>query len=76
MQHTEVDTTWYKLSLIAEHAKRDKDMQFTSLAHLLNVEFLEDSFASLNKNKALGVDEVSWEDYNKDLERNLEELFL
>jgi len=74
MQHSEVDSTWYKLSLIAEHAKRDKTMQFISLAHLLNVEFLADSFASLNKNKALGVDDVSWEDYNKDLQGNLEEL--
>ncbi len=76
MQHTEVDSTWYKLSLIAEHAKRDKNMQFISLAHLLNVEFLADSFASLNKNKALGIDKVSWEDYNKNLQKNLEELFL
>lgn len=74
MQHSEVDSTWYKLSLIAEHAKRDKTMQFISLAHLLNVEFLADSFASLNKNKALGVDDVSWEDYNRNLQGNLEEL--
>jgi RNA-directed DNA polymerase len=75
MQYTEVDNTWYKLSLIAGHAKRDSNMQFTSLAHLLNVEYLEDCFNSLNRNKAKGVDNVSWEDYGRNLKENLEVLF-
>ena len=33
-----------------------------------------DSFHSLNRNKAVGVDNVSWEDYGKNLEGNLENL--
>jgi len=75
MQYTEIDNTWYKLSLIAGHAKRDSNKQFTSLAHLLNVEYLEDCFNSLNRNKAKGVDNVSWKDYGKNLKENLEVLF-
>ena len=33
-----------------------KNMQFVSLAHLLNVDFLRKSLRSLNRNKALGLD--------------------
>jgi RNA-directed DNA polymerase len=49
-------------------------MQFTSLAHLLNEEFLKLSFNSLDKNKALGLDKVSWYDYEQNLDENLTEL--
>ena len=55
----EIDTTERKLSLISDHAKRDKDMQFISLAHLLNAPFLRRCFYSLNRNKAPGHDGVS-----------------
>jgi len=74
MPNTEMDKTEFKLSLIAKHAKRDKDMQFTSLAHLLNVEFLRRCFLGLNRNKALGHDNVSWNDYADNLEENLNSL--
>ena len=39
MPYTEMGKTWRKLSLITAHARRDKDFQFTSLAHLLDVEY-------------------------------------
>lgn len=71
MPDTELETTEYKLFLISEHAKKDKDMQFTSLAHLLNIDFLRKSFRSLNRNKALGLDNVSWYEYAENLEENL-----
>jgi len=74
MPDTEMGKTWRKLSLITKHARRDKDFQFTSLAHLLDVEYLRDCYQSLNRNKAVGIDEVSWEEYGRDLERNLERL--
>jgi RNA-directed DNA polymerase len=74
MPYTEMDKTEFKLSLIAKHAKRSKGMQFTSLAHLLNVEFLRRCFNSLNRNKALGQDNISWYDYAEDLEGNLSSL--
>ena len=71
---TETGKTWTKLSLIAGHARRDHDFQFTSLMHLLNVEFLRDCYNSLNRNRAVGIDEVSWEDYGVNLEKKLEDL--
>ncbi|MBA7693993.1 hypothetical protein ES703_102593 [subsurface metagenome] len=74
MPSTEMENTWMKLSLISEHAKRDSVFQFTSLAHLLNKEFLKDCYNSLNRNKAVGIDGVSWKDYGKNLDGNLEAL--
>lgn len=66
--------TEFKLSLISEHAERDKTTQFTSLAHLLDVEFLRRCFHSLNRNKARGQDNVSWYDYAENLDDNLKSL--
>lgn len=74
MPYTEMETTESKLSLIAEHARRDGQTQFTSLAHLLNVPFLRHCFQSLNRNKALGQDNVSWYDYAEELDANLHSL--
>ena len=74
MPHTEVGTTQLKLSLIAGHATRDKNMQFTSLAHLLDSEYLVQCFYSLNRNKAKGIDNVGWYDYEKCLTENIENL--
>ncbi len=72
MPYTDIGETWQKLSLISGHAQRDPDFQFTSLAHLLNVEYLRDCYKSLNRNKAVGIDDVTWEDYGKELDENLE----
>ncbi|OQY34196.1 MAG: hypothetical protein B6241_05780 [Spirochaetaceae bacterium 4572_59] len=76
MQYTEIEETWHKLSLISGHARRDHDFQFTSLAHLLNKEYLRDCYKSLKRNKAVGIDNVSWEDYGRKLDENLELLEL
>ncbi len=74
MSYTEMKGTWFKLSLISERALKEPKLQFTSLAHLLNVGFLRDCYKSLNRNKAVGIDNVSWVDYGKNLEANLEKL--
>lgn len=74
MPSAEMETTEFKLSLIAEHARRNGQVQFTSLAHLLNVPFLRNCFQSLNRNKALGQDNVSWYDYAENLDANLHSL--
>lgn len=71
MPYTEMGKTWTKLSLIAGHAQRDPGFQFTSLAHLLNEEFLKDCHGSLGKNKAVGVDRVTWEEYGENLDENV-----
>jgi len=49
-------------------------MQFSSLAHLLDVAFLDICFHSLNRNKAKGQDNLSWYDYNENLAENLAQL--
>jgi len=72
MQYTDIGKTWQKLSLISGHAQRDPDFQFTSLAHLLDVEYLRDCYKSLNRNKAVGIDNVNWEEYGRKLDENLE----
>ena len=74
MPCTEMGKTERKLTLIAKHAARDSKLQFTSLAHLLTEDFLLQCFYRLNRNKALGVDEVSWDDYREKLKENLSNL--
>jgi RNA-directed DNA polymerase len=74
MQYTETGKTWTKLSLITGHARRDPALKFTSLAHLLDVDYLRDCYHSLNRNKAVGIDSVSWQEYGANLDENLAQL--
>lgn len=74
MQYTEAGKTWTKLSLISGHARRDRTFKFTSLAHLLDVDYLRDCYRSLNRNRAVGIDNVSWEEYGANLDSNLVQL--
>ncbi len=74
MPYTEMGKTQLKLTLISGHAKRDPHVQFTSLAHLLDKEFLKQCFHGLNRNKAKGVDNVGWYDYEVNLEENVRSL--
>jgi len=63
-----------KLDLITKRATEDKSFKFTSLAHLLNEEFLKESFFMLKKNRAPGVDETTHEDYERYLNTNVQKL--
>ncbi len=74
MQYSEIGKTWSKLSLITGHARRDPAFKFMSLAHLLDAEYLRDCYLSLNRNKAVGIDNVSWQEYGADLDNNLQRL--
>jgi len=71
MSGTELNKTLKKLSSISFCAQRDESFQFTSLAHHLNVGFLKDCYHHLARNKAVGVDSVSWAEYGQDLDANL-----
>ena len=66
--------TLTKLALISRRACEDSTFQFTSLAHLLNAEFLRGCYRSLGKEKASGIDGRSWHDYGEDLDENLADL--
>jgi RNA-directed DNA polymerase len=63
-----------KLALVSRRAREDSAFQFTSLAHLLNVEFLRDCYGSLGKEKACGIDGRSWHAYGEHLDANLADL--
>ena len=55
-------------------ARREKREQFTNLLHHVNVDLLRESFLHLKKKAALGVDGVTWKQYEADLEKNLNAL--
>lgn len=67
--HTEVGNQMEtKLSRIAELAKSKPNMKFTSLAHLLNEESLKRCHYELSSNKAMGINQVSKDEYGEHLE--------
>jgi group II intron reverse transcriptase/maturase len=75
MPYTEMENvTQMKLSLISERARKEPKFQFTSLAYLLNEEFLKECYLSLGRDRASGIDGVSWEEYGKQLDKNLKDL--
>ena len=64
------------LKNIHKRALSHKTHRFGGLYSLLTVSNLRWAFYQLNKKAATGVDNVSFCDYEKDLERNLESLVL
>jgi RNA-directed DNA polymerase len=63
-----------KLTLISERARKDPKFQFTSLAHLLNEGFLKECYFSLGRDRASGIDGVSWKEYGERLDENINDL--
>ena len=55
-------------------ARQRKKEKFISLFHHINVETLRLAFYALKRQAAPGVDGVTWQDYEADLERNLADL--
>jgi retron-type reverse transcriptase len=49
-------------------------MAFTSLAYLMDIDWLKAAFYRTRKDGAPGVDGQTWHDYAKDLEANLQSL--
>ena len=63
-----------ELSKIAEKAKTDPELRFTSLAHLLTPEFLKETWKQMNRHGASGVDGETIKDYERDLEGRIGDL--
>jgi len=63
-----------KLNLIAEIAVKDGKCRFNNLIHLLNKDRLKECFYQLKKGRAVGVDDVTFEEYEQNLDANLEDL--
>jgi group II intron reverse transcriptase/maturase len=52
-----------KLARIAEQSKRDATWVFTTLAHLMDEDFLTEAFHQLRKDAAAGIDEMTATEY-------------
>jgi len=63
-----------KQQRIAELAKRSPQMGFTSLAYLMDIDWLCEAFHRTRKDGAPGVDGQTWIEYAKNLEANLQTL--
>lgn len=63
-----------KLERIAELSALNPDMVFTSIGHLINVDLLRECHKWMDGDKAVGIDGVTKEEYDKHLEENLVEL--
>jgi group II intron reverse transcriptase/maturase len=65
-----------KLNLITEKAKRDKRLKFTSLIHHINEENLVRCYQELKRGKACGIDDVTVEEYGRNLQKNIPDLLV
>lgn len=63
-----------KLTRIAEVARLRPEEKFTSLAHLINEETIIECHKEMSKKKAAGVDEITKEEYELNLESNVKDL--
>ncbi len=63
-----------KQQRIAEMARRSPQMGFTTLAYLMDIDWLREAFQRTRKDGAPGVDGQTWAEYAKNLEANLQSL--
>jgi RNA-directed DNA polymerase len=62
------------LERVRETAEKDGKLRFMALLHHVTVDLLRDSYRSLKKQAAPGVDGVTWEEYGRELEVRLKDL--
>jgi len=62
------------LSRVRQAARQRKKEQFTGLLHHINVDTLRTAFYALKRKAAPGVDGVTWQDYEMQLEPRLADL--
>ena len=63
-----------KLTNIANRAKEDPKLRFTSLVHILDEDFLKQCYLELKRNKAPGIDGITVREYGEELEENIKDL--
>jgi RNA-directed DNA polymerase len=57
-----------QLTRIAEKAKENPKLRFTTLVHHINEQSLMAAHVKMKKHKAVGVDGESWATYDQNLE--------
>lgn len=70
MPATEKVATFAKLALIMKRAREEPGLQFTCLAHLLNEDYLKACYGKLGRDRACGTDNVTREEYGRELDDN------
>ena len=63
-----------KIDRLSELAKEDPKRRFFSIAHLITPEALYAAFRGLRKKASAGVDGVTYEEYERDVARNIQTL--
>src|ERR1043166_7525885 len=72
--HRNSTTVSTKQERIAGLAKQSPQMAFTSLAHLMDIDWLKEAYRRTRKDGAAGVDGVTADEYEQNLEDNLQGL--
>ena len=62
------------LERVREAARKDGKLKFVSLLHHADVDALRRSFYQLKKTAAVGIDGITWQEYEHDLEDKLIDL--
>lgn len=62
------------LERVRQMARKDKRMRFTALLHHVSLHSLQESFHSLKRNVAPGVDGITWSEYGQNLLERLKDL--
>src|SRR6516162_3116500 len=62
------------LAGVRKAARENKEMRFTALLHHLTIDLLRESFYSLKRKAAPGVDRVTWGEYETGIEGRLVDL--
>jgi RNA-directed DNA polymerase len=63
-----------RLVAVRQAARQSKSVRFTALLHHITVDLLRQSYLSLERNSAPGIDGVTWQAYGESLEAKLTEL--
>ena len=62
------------LSGVRRAARKDSALRFTALLHHVDEQLLTESFYELKRNAAVGIDGVTWHEYECNLEENIRDL--
>lgn len=65
------DSVSQGLDRVRHAARQRKKEKFTALLHHVTIDLLRDAFLALKRRAAPGVDGVTWQDYEADMEGNL-----
>jgi hypothetical protein len=64
----------HALARVREAARTDRTARFTALLHHVTLDRLGVAYRAINPSAASGVDEVTWQEYGRDLKGNLGDL--